>query len=234
MSRPKKPEPKYPKQLIIGFGHKARNGKDTAAEAIKVYYDQQNEKLSLYGRDGALRMVHVGIFKFATALYEEVNDAIRNGIWDTRYLSDDNIHLPDWVVPNTEYKPEPMAPYGKHPKLLQWWGTEFRRTHYGSDYWVNKLFASIPANLDMALVSDVRFANEADAIKQRGGYTVRVKRLSQDGSQFFAQDRPSDHPSETELDDYNWSFNLVNQEGHQALLQDQAITLAEYLKGLHS
>ena len=221
--------------LLIGFGSKARNGKDTAAEAIKQHYDQQIEMLKHYGKQGERRMVHVGIFKFASALYREVNEAIENGIFTTRKVmkDGDEIHLPEWVQPEPLAPPSALAPYGKHPKLLQWWGTDFRRTHSGSDYWVERMFADIPANLDIALISDVRFANEANAIKQRGGYTVSVQRLREDGSQYYASDRPSDHPSETALDGYNWNFYLKIPEGHAALTGELAVTLTEYLKGLH-
>jgi len=220
--------------LLIGFGHKARNGKDTAAEAIKQHFDSKNDLLKHYGKQGEKSRVRVGIFKFAYALYQEVNDAIAQDIFTTRkvVIGDNEIHLPDWVKPELFAPASALAPSGKHPKLLQWWGTEFRRTHSGSNYWVDKMFASIPANLDIALVSDVRFANEADAIKQRGGYTVSVQRLREDGSQYYATDRPSDHPSETALDGYNWNFYLKNAEGHAALTGEIAITLAEYLKGL--
>lgn len=226
--------------LIIGFGNKARHGKDTAAEAIVDHFKREDE---LKRQHGVLRGpgTKVGLFKFATVLYQEANDAIKDGIWDRRYIQwtekipngqcEHFTYLPDWVQPSPEYEPTELAPYGKHPKLLQWWGTEFRRAQ-DPDYWVNKLFASIPSNTDIALVSDVRFPNEADGIVSRGGYNVNVTRLREDGTKYYASDRPVDHPSETGLDNYNWQFRLINHEGHQALLEEQAITLAEYLRGL--
>jgi hypothetical protein len=249
--------------LIIGFGNKARQGKDTAAEAIRDHYERENR---LKREHGILRGpgTQVGIFKYATALYQEVADflemyglqrAFSGRVWlpinaPIKVPKDSNIifnaadyevgtkmiQIPEWV---TMGDPTPSggltapAPYGKHPKLLQWWGTEYRRNNFGENYWVDKMFASIPANLDIALVSDVRFPNEGDGVKQRGGYCVNVQRLREDGSQYFSSDRPVDHPSETALDGYNWDFKLVNSANHSALLAEQAITLAEYLRGLH-
>lgn len=219
--------------LLIGFGNKARHGKDTAAEAIRDHY------VNSYYNGFMAPPVRVGVFKFATALYEEVNEVLKN--WDKNgrgQFSGDFFHegksvrIPDWVQPDPNPQVSSLAPYGKHPKLLQWWGTEFRRNHFGMNYWVDKLFASIPANLDIAMVSDTRFPNEADGIKQRGGYTVNVQRLREDGTQYYSSDRPVDHPSEIALDGYDWDFYLKIPHGHAALTGEFAITLTEYLRGL--
>ena len=216
--------------LIIGFGNRARQGKDTAAEAVKNFYDQKNALAIKHGQHKAF--VRVEVFKFTTALYNEVNEFLTSDTgkrWragETRVLT-----FPDWVVPRPEYESTPLAPYGKHPNLLQFWGTEFRRAQ-NPNYWVDQLFLSIPANTDIALISDVRFQNEADAITSRGGYNVRVFRLNKNGTNYQSTDRSPSHASETTLDTYNWQFNLTNHEGHQALLEEQAITLVEYLRGL--
>jgi hypothetical protein len=226
--------------LLIGFGNKARHGKDTAAEAVRDYYNQKND---LFLRHGQLKGIkHVGIYKFATVLYQEVNTFLRVyngqdnvGTWHNYSPGFDsngnNIIIPEWVTPDPNPQVSELAPYGKHPKLLQWWGTEFRRAQ-DPDYWVKKLFASIPTNTDIALVSDVRFPNEADSITQRGGYNVNVTRIRNDGYSYQSEDRSPSHPSEIALDAYNWQFRLTNQERHKALLEEQAITLAEYLRGL--
>lgn len=227
--------------LLIGFGNKARNGKDTAADAITNFYNRQNSS-RLVHVPSYKGIVRVGTFKYATALYAEVNEALKAGIWKYRQVGSlvvdahfkPYFELPEWVQPEPNPEISPLAPYGKHPKLLQWWGTEYRRNNFGQDYWVKRTFADIPANLDIALITDVRFPNEAEAIESKGGYTVNVKRLREDGTQYHDPSRPIDHPSETALDDWNWKFRLVVPDGHVALLQEQAVTLAEYLKGLHA
>jgi hypothetical protein len=220
--------------LLLGLGHRARQGKDLAAESIKHYYDAKNAA-SLMHVPTWKGSVRVGIFKYATALYAEVNEAIKNGIWETRAAVDPKlaIILPDWVQPEPNAEKSELAPYGKHPKLLQWWGTEYRRTHFGQDYWIKKLYASMPTNLHIAIITDMRFLDEAAAIKERGGYTVNVQRLNQDGTQWYSSDRPKDHRSETELDGFNYDFYIKTKDHHAALTGEQAVTLAEYLKGLH-
>lgn len=235
--------------LIIGFGNKARNGKDTAADAITDFYDRRNIS-RLKHLPSYKGIVRVGTFKYATALYRESSGWLGTaqglnwlkgepGADTSVYWSDGEDHLgkpfelPSWVTPEPNPEVNELAPFGKHPKLLQWWGTEFRRNNFGEDYWVKKTFASIPANLDIALITDVRFPNEAEAIESKGGYTVNVKRLRDDGTQYHDPSRPIDHISETALDNWNWNFRLVIPNGHVALLEQQAVTLAEYLKGLH-
>lgn len=120
----------------------------------------------------------------------------------------------------------------KDAPLLQRIGQERRQENL--NYWVDKMFASIQPTTDIAVITDVRYLNEAAAIKAKGGYLVNVTRLNPDGTQYITNDRPADHPSETELDGYNWDFHLINSHGHRALLAQQAITLVEYLRALHS
>lgn len=228
--------------LILGFGNKARQGKDTAAESIRDFYDNQTKLLKLHNLSGGLS---VHIVKFADALYHETNDYLE--ICQSLNIAPAELFsrgvrevvggelvvtpIPDWVTPDPNPAKTKQAPYGKHPKLLQWWGTEFRRAQ-NQNYWVDKTFASIPKNADVVLISDVRFPNEADAVKQWGGYTVNVQRLRGDGQPYYSSDRPTDHPSETALDNYDWDFYIKTKEGHAALTAEVAITLAEYLRGL--
>jgi hypothetical protein len=118
----------------------------------------------------------------------------------------------------------------KDAPLLQRIGAE--RREQDSEYWIKRAFAKIDAQTNIVLISDCRYKNEAVYVKDQGGYTVNIQRLTQDGRQFIAEDRPANHLSEVDLDEWNWDFRLMNQQGHEALLTEQAITLVEYLRGL--
>ena len=62
-------------------------------------------------------------------------------------------------------------------RLLQWWGTDLRREHYGDDYWVRKGIANAEEASQWAglvVVTDVRFANEAQIIRDHGGIVAEV------------------------------------------------------------
>ncbi|MBH8560104.1 nucleoside/nucleotide kinase family protein [Hymenobacter negativus] len=65
--------------------------------------------------------------------------------------------------------------------------------------WVDAFFAGLPHDA-FVLVPDVRFANEADPIRARGGLMLRVEGdpLQQRGD----GTRDDNHPSETAMDDY--------------------------------
>lgn len=63
--------------------------------------------------------------------------------------------------------------------ILQGWGTDFRREMDGKNYWINKLGAKILAleKVDMVIVPDVRFLNEAQFITDAGGIMIGVTRM---------------------------------------------------------
>lgn len=62
-------------------------------------------------------------------------------------------------------------------KLLQTLGTEWARETIGEDVWINHLFRRIDkAGGGDFVVTDVRFQNEAEAIKSRGGYICEIVR----------------------------------------------------------
>jgi hypothetical protein len=223
--------------LLIGFGNKARQGKDTAADAIEQFYNQRNDVWRGLTTSKTPYQVVVKRFKFATALYDEVNDFLRSPAGEAWvvghgcHIGEDFTTIPGWVRPDPNPEVSTLAPFGKHPKLLQWWGTEYRRNE-DPEYWTKKLFASIPANLSVAMVTDVRFPNEADGIKQRGGFVVNVQRLHEDSTSFFSGDRPVDHPSEVALDGYNFDYYIKTKSA--VLTGDFAVTLVEYLRGLNA
>lgn len=122
---------------------------------------------------------------------------------------------------------------GDHPmsvrEFLQILGTEGLREGLHKNVWVNALFADyrraaklVPSDNTFSdykveyigdypnwVVSDCRFKNEAQAIKDRGGYVVRI-------------DRPggkpvNNHASETDLDDWNFDFKIANVSDLTAL-----------------
>ena len=60
--------------------------------------------------------------------------------------------------------------------ILQHYGTEYRRAQ-DPDYWVNKVEETIWGfhGEQIVVVTDVRFANEADLIRELGGLVVEVR-----------------------------------------------------------
>ncbi len=98
--------------------------------------------------------------------------------------------------------------------LLQRMGTEVGRNLFGENFWVdqtlNIYFSDVNSKqyLEMYhgnfILSDVRFKNEADAIRGKGGYIWRINRPGVRA--------PNDHPSEHDLDDYEFD-RIINNDG---------------------
>jgi len=118
---------------------------------------------------------------------------------------------------------------GKDARLLQQVG-EGRRNEYGLNYWINKLEQSMAGFKGVAVLTDMRYTNEADWVKSKGGRTVQVTRLNLDGSQFISGDRDPNFISEVQLDSYNFDAYIKSKDA--ALTAEYAITLTEYYRGL--
>ncbi len=226
-------------QLVLGLGHKARHGKDGFARAIENYYGVLNAAIL---KHSVSRPVIVQRTAFATALRKEANawlvtpsgqEWIRQPEYGSyRVLGDPAFPLgrtiPDWVVPDPNPEISEQTPLGKHPKLLQWWGTEYRRTQDPA-YWVKQWKASINPQANIVLVTDMRFLNEAAAVKEQpDGYTVNLVRLNQSGTPYVDPSRPSNHPSEIELDGYNYDYAIQSKDA--VLAGEFAITLVHFLR----
>ena len=63
-------------------------------------------------------------------------------------------------------------------RLLQVLGTELGRDLHGTDCWVDMVFTKVDALSpdDRVVLSDVRFPNEAEAVRSRGGTVIRINR----------------------------------------------------------
>ena len=166
--------------LVIGFGHRARQGKNTAALAALESLPLQTD---------------VHIYAFADALKSEVRAACAKFGGQFELLEQWKAAglMPDWV---RYEEPKPRS-------LLQWWGTEYRRTK-DPDYWVTRLNKTLSAhNPDVALITDVRFPNEADFIHAMGGKVVKCVRVGTPDVNVH------EHPSEAMLDAYRgWDYTI--------------------------
>ena len=218
-------------QLIIGIGHKARHGKDSFARAVQDYYGALSTTI--------IKHKVVQVTAFANALREEVNRFLTSpygkvwvnaGMTSAKGLAiDSNVVLPDWVIPDPNPEISEATPLGKHPKLLQWWGTEYRRKQ-DNQYWVKRWRASINPQADIVITTDMRFRNEAAAVKEADGFTVNVVRLNQDGTPYVDPSRPATHPSEIDMDGYNYDAYIMTKDA--ALTGEFAVTLVHYLRAL--
>ena len=93
-------------------------------------------------------------------------------------------------------------------RLLQVLGTEVGREMIGQSVWVDIALKCVKPN-DNIVFTDVRFHNEANAIKFLGGQIWRVER-PQVGA-------VNAHPSETAMDDWPFDQIIYNDESLEEL-----------------
>lgn len=223
-------------QLILGLGNKARHGKDSFAQAIIRYYGILDATKAKHGLNTTPTIIQH--LSFADPLYKEVN-AFLASPWGKSWLRRDvglkvanATIIPDWVTPDNPLV-DPRAPLGKYTKLLQWWGTEYRRTQ-DPEYWTKQWKAAVNPKADIVFSTDMRFQNEAQAVKELSGYTIQVNRLNLDGTPFVDTSRDPNHPSEIQLDGYNYDFKITVKTGDLVLLEEWATTLVHFLRARKS
>ena len=205
--------------VVLGFGFRARSGKDTAVAEIIKRRGLLTASSDPTGWDYEGERYDIRRYAFADALKREVNAAaIKAGGMKELIASGD---FPAWV----QYDPsapmdDPLCPLGKQRPLLQFWGAEFRRAQ-DSDYWVRKLAQTIELEKPaLALISDLRFPNEMQFVLEYGE-AVRVDRDSLP---------PATHISETALEDStDWSLVLENNGSLEDFLVGSVVAFDELL-----
>lgn len=84
--------------------------------------------------------------------------------------------------------------------LLQRMGTEVGRNMFGETFWIDYLMNKALEVGGDVVISDVRYLNEADAIRMMNGQVWRVNRPNVQAA--------NDHASEVEMDSFN-NFDVV-------------------------
>jgi hypothetical protein len=103
-------------------------------------------------------------------------------------------------------------------EILQAWGS-LRRQRDGIDYFVEKVFRKLTrTNAELVMITDVRFYNEIELLKQANAHTIRIHRMST---------MEDNHISETALDDYKFDY-IVDNNNDLYDLQKKAIELCKH------
>jgi len=159
--------------MIIGVSGKIGSGKDSFANYL-IKYVKENYDILFENK------------KYAYNLKKIVS--ILTGVSMEDVLSREGKlkYLPEWNMTVGE--------------MQQKLGTEAVRNNIHQDAWVLSLFGTYSED-KFWVITDVRFKNEAEIIKKKGGIIVR---LNGDPEKCRLNDnRSMEHPSETELDDYD-------------------------------
>jgi len=101
-------------------------------------------------------------------------------------------------------------------KLLQVFGTEVGRALLGENVWVNLALKEMKEDRDYVF-TDVRFLNEANLLRDRGGSIWRIERPSVEAV--------NQHLSERALEGYNFDFKIINDSTLDDLAEKVEIIL---------
>jgi hypothetical protein len=165
--------------MVIGVSGKIGSGKDAFAELF------QTHALEEYGQ-------YFQNKKFAYNLKKIVSILTGVSMEDVLSREGKKKYLEDWGLT-----------IGEIQQLL---GTEAVRNNIHNDAWVLSLFGTYEEGKDNWIVTDVRFKNEAEIVKKKGGVLIRLNGDPLNSK--TGDDRNMTHQSEIDLDDYE-GFDYV-------------------------
>lgn len=173
---------------LVGFSGYARAGKDTAVQVLRT--------------EGFRRVAFADVMRdFALRLNPIVGESGRPG----RPVRLDN------VIDRFGWDGYKESIYSEEIRgLLQRLGTECGRQLIDENVWVDAALNGLDPD-GMYAVSDCRFLNEAEAIRERGGKVIRITRPGVGPA--------NSHPSETSLDNYKFDAVVSNDDSHEVLRQ---------------
>ena len=165
----------------IGIAGYARSGKDTVAQYLAMRYSHTHVSFA-----DAIRDALVALNPTITVHHPE-----------TREKSLMPLELAVFVFGWEDLKD--LSPDVR--PLLQRFGSEVGRNLWGEDFWINRLFQAV-AGERKVVISDVRYWNEAQAIRRKGGEVWWIERPGVSAV--------NNHRSENDLDNYDFDRILRN------------------------
>jgi len=119
-------------------------------------------------------------------------------------------------------------------------GTDFGRNMIGKNTWVNALFKQykLEDNRDFLnpdvdgeypnwIITDLRFPNELEAVKDRKGITIRVNRKVKNWSEAIQYLPSLKHESETALDNAEFDYTIDNDSSIEDLIEKVRLILEQ-------
>jgi antirestriction protein len=185
-------------RLIIAFGYKRMRGKDTAASMTFENLSCRGFSVRTDAFAFSLKEMCRVVFGFSTEqLYGDLK-GVEDPFWG---------FTPRWA--------------------MQYAGTEAMRKVIDNEIWVKTLIRRAQQDPSTSvLVTDLRFPNEAAAIKKMGGLLVKCHR-----NLGFNADMDS-HISEIALDEFDgWDYELDNNGSMNALREQVDMMLDHMLMG---
>lgn len=177
--------------MIFGLHGKMRAGKNECARRLALYSPQPVVEVS-----------------FAARLKESAAALLGCSVESLEQMKNDpSSHVR--VIDATDLAPRPTDAFKRVPRthrlsireFLQRYGTEAHRNVFGQDFWLDAALPTAYTYSDaLYVVTDIRFLNEAQRVRDLGGWVVLVEGPDEDtGSHASEQPIPS-HMIEATID----------------------------------
>jgi hypothetical protein len=141
--------------MIIGICGFIGSGKDTVADYLVNFHEFRRES-------------------FANTLKDAVASVFG---WDRTMLEGRTKEAREWREQVDPWWAERLSMPTLTPRwVLQYWGTEVCRKSFHDDIWIASLENKLRNSKDDVVISDCRFPNEIQSIKNAGGMIIWVKR----------------------------------------------------------
>lgn len=140
--------------MIIGVTGFIGSGKDTIADYLCTF--QGFKRLS-----------------FASSLKDAISSVFG---WDRELLEGTTKSSREWREQVDVWWSNRLGKEITPRWVLQYWGTEVCRNGFHQDIWVASVENKLRNAKDNIVITDCRFSNEVEAIKNAGGITCRVER----------------------------------------------------------
>jgi hypothetical protein len=166
--------------MLIGLNGRLKAGKDTTFLIIKEVLKEKNDPTPV----------------IQVSFAEKLKASAAASLGIDRMMMEDLKAREDLYMGLLTAEPGILltGPHLNMREYLQRYGTEAHRDIFGENFWVDQ---ALPADLDhstgLYVVTDMRFPNEIQRVKDLGGVTVKVVR--------DVETSHGDHPSEQNVDD---------------------------------
>jgi len=141
--------------MIIGICGFIGSGKDTLADYLVNFHEFRRES-------------------FASSLKDSVASVFG---WDRTLLEGRTKEAREWREQVDTWWAERLDMPTLTPRwILQYWGTEVCRKNFHDDIWIASLENKLRSSKDHVVISDCRFPNEIQSIKNARGKIVWIKR----------------------------------------------------------
>lgn len=168
-----------PTPMLLGINGKRRSGKNTMGEIIESWCCDQFTVRSQGLADDLKKsgLASLGAFKHILSPDAPMVEwmALANALKEDGFIIITIPGVADWTITGLEF--------------WQLYGTEGHRDIFDPDFWINNLIPRDEVQLyrkwgqpdgktltRLMMITDVRFANEAERVKELGGFVVKVRR----------------------------------------------------------